>query len=168
MKLIDEIVELARTTEISKDDMQIRVNGPETIKKMEAKPEYYHAFVDSLVSTYQSAMIQGNSQKQAAQLVLGTFEDVLRLSLMRSLRSKLSLIDTKTLEAFDNAWTYANTKERLDGLKKSLEELEQLKTELLDKTPATQFKHSLLYACDRWGNTSEKKAVRSLVNKIKE
>lgn len=169
MNITDDILEIVRTTPISNMDLSFvkTINPVKVYDEMESRTGY-KVLIETMTLLYGDAIDKKVDIKHASAVILATFEEILRYVIMKAVKERLSYLQVEDVLKLDANLNSKILEEKMENSKKELKKLEEAYKTYADTLPVNQFRYSLLYAGDRWGDQKEKKVIKNLVEKIKE
>ena len=168
MNIVDEITEIIRQAPIKDLDLNFveRINPAAAYAGIEDKAEYKE-LIAAMVGMFEHAERNGLSRERAAAVMFGTYEDVVRYVINKAVRDRLFQIDSRVLNAVDIDALKADSDRTIVEAKAEIEKLTAQTREIAASKEVHQFKAYLSYAADKWGTPVEKKAIQSLIGRIK-
>jgi hypothetical protein len=167
MNFIDDILGIIKTAPVSNIDVGfVKAMDPIKIyKEMDAKPGY-RILIQTMTAIYQDAVVRGIDVNSAAAVILSTHEDILRYVIMKAVKDKLVALNPDELLKLGEGLKVVAITEKMQETKHELTKLEDTFKIYAGKLPINQFRYSLLYAAEKWGDENENNVVKGLVSKI--
>ena len=168
MKFSEDIADIVRHSPLPEQvDKEVLDNfDPDKFLVRLETSAQYKTLTESFLGMYERALNNNVPMIKAVALILGTHEDLIRFSIEKSLKEWAASL--KIDDAIDNnpAIQAIDFSNKLKEAREAMQLLDQEYKHRAAGHTVQQFRAYLLYAADKWGNQSEKKAINSLVKKI--
>lgn len=156
------------TTPLPKDNIDLnKVFGVEHVKRMydnlENKSEY-KVFMDSMTFMYSDALKRGISTTRATAVLLGTYEMLLRTAIADGIMERVKKAGDGNM--INLSMGYSEVLKSIERGNEALADVLKKYKDHTDNIPFAQFKYSLQYAADKWGDKRDQNAATRLINKI--
>lgn len=167
MNIADELAQIVRTAPIADMDMGFlqQLNPAKAYEGLEAK-EGYKTLVWALIKYYEGAVEKGMPKERTAAVVLGAHEDLLRYVIGKAIKDRMSHMSPQEIGVVNLERKLAELTVEIDKAEGAIIALQAKRKKEVEEGKIESFRYSLQYAGERWGSTTEKRAIASLVKKI--